>query len=111
MSEIGRVTQHNDDAQRYAVRLLELLLACAPSLIGAQGIASHYAAEWTREALADDGHMLANFGDANGFSSQSWTIGYNLFADRLLQTYLVDQTVRALSAPASSRPDALTLHR
>ena len=94
MSEIGRITQHNDDAQRYAVRLPELLLARAPSSIGTQGIATQYATEWTREALADDGHMLANFGDANGFSSQSWTIGYNLFADRLLQTNLINQTVR-----------------
>ena len=39
---------------------------------------------------ADGSHILAQFED----DSTSWTLCYNLFADRLLQLGVVDDTVR-----------------
>ena len=54
-----------------------------------QDTSAQYAKAWMSSALAPDGHILANFGDP----STSWTNAYNLFADRLLQTNIIDPAV------------------
>ncbi len=49
-------------------------------------------------AISVDGHVLSSYGD----STQSWTLLYNLFADKLLQTRVVDDDVRGFSDASSS---------
>ena len=44
--------------------------------------------QWKNLALGNDQHILATYGQSN-----SWTLGYNLFADVWLQTNLVDSSV------------------
>ena len=57
-------------------------------------MASQLLAQWKSEALSsDEGHLLANFGD----SDASYTIAYNLFWDRLLDTGLISDTVGILT--------------
>ena len=89
MSEISAVLHRNDDAQRYSVRLHCSSRWDVYSPMFMQGIAARYAAAWHGTALSTDGHILANFGDP----SSSWTLGYNLFADRLLQTNTISDDV------------------
>jgi len=45
-------------------------------------------AQWKSLALASDQHLLAVYGQTN-----SWTLGYNLFADVWLGTNLVEPSV------------------
>jgi hypothetical protein len=44
--------------------------------------------QWRSHALGDDQHLLAAYGQ-----SDSWTLGYNLFADVWLGTNLVESSV------------------
>ena len=44
--------------------------------------------QWKNLALGDDQHLLAAYGQ-----SDSWTLGYNLFADVWLGTDLVESSV------------------
>ena len=60
-----------------------------PKFEPAQNVSARYVKDWTASALASDGHVLSNLGDA----TNSWTIAYNLFADKLLQTNRFDQNV------------------
>ncbi|KAI0793185.1 hypothetical protein C8Q75DRAFT_548169 [Abortiporus biennis] len=52
-------------------------------------IATSYANQWQILALSSDlSHIVADYGDDG-----SWTLAYNLFADRLLQTKLVSDNI------------------
>jgi hypothetical protein len=51
-------------------------------------------AQWKSHALSSDQHLLAAYGQMN-----SWTLGYNLFADVWLGTGLVESSVGVLECP------------
>ncbi|KAI0793186.1 hypothetical protein C8Q75DRAFT_804004 [Abortiporus biennis] len=56
-------------------------------------IATTYANQWQTLALSSDlTHIVADYGDDG-----SWTLAYNLFADRLLQTKLVSDDIYQLA--------------
>ncbi len=57
-------------------------------LTGQQNASANLYAEWKSLALAGDQHLLAAYGQAN-----SWTLGYNLFADVWLGTGVVESSV------------------
>ena len=57
-------------------------------LIRQQSTAAQLYEQWKGLALGSDQHVLAVYGQSN-----SWTLGYNLFADVWLGTNLVDSSV------------------
>ena len=57
-------------------------------LICSQSAAAGLYGQWKSLALSTDQHILAVYGQAN-----SWTLGYNLFADMWLGTNLVESSV------------------
>ncbi|KZT10664.1 uncharacterized protein LAESUDRAFT_643335, partial [Laetiporus sulphureus 93-53] len=71
MAEISQAYGNGDDEQHYA------------------STASAYASTWQSLALSsDDDNFLFSYGDTG-----SWALMYNLYADRLLQTGLIDDTL------------------
>ncbi|KAI0292867.1 hypothetical protein BC826DRAFT_402854 [Russula brevipes] len=70
MSRMNSVLGLTDDANRYA------------------NISSQLYGEWRAHALSSDRHLLARY-DAEG----SWSLGYNLFADKWLETNIVEQSI------------------
>lgn len=98
MSEISRIMQHSNDTQYYAVGLIDRLTDAHSIVIHMKEVSAQYTKTWSSSALASDGHVLANFGD----SDDSWTTAYNLFADRLLQTNLIDEAVSILFSVSDS---------
>ncbi|KAI0292858.1 hypothetical protein BC826DRAFT_1186270 [Russula brevipes] len=70
MSRMNSVLGLTDDANRYA------------------NISSQLYGEWKAHALSSDRHLLAKY-DAEG----SWSLGYNLFADKWLGTNIVEQSI------------------
>ena len=66
-----------------------------PLLNLTQEVSGRCANAWAASAIAPGGQVLANFGDG----PSSWSIAYNLFADHLLQTDIVDQRVSACAVP------------
>ncbi|KAF8497609.1 hypothetical protein F5888DRAFT_1906874 [Russula emetica] len=70
MSKMSSVVNHTADANKYS-----------------NGAANLYA-QWKSLALSSDQHLLAAYGQNN-----SWTLGYNLFADVWLGTNLVESSV------------------
>ncbi|KAF8491815.1 hypothetical protein F5888DRAFT_1619594 [Russula emetica] len=70
MSKMSSVVNHKEDANKYS--------SAAASLY----------AQWKNLALSSDQHLLAVYGQ-----SDSWTLGYNLFADVWLGTNLVESLV------------------
>ncbi|VDB91944.1 unnamed protein product [Peniophora sp. CBMAI 1063] len=70
MSGISQVLGVNDDASKYSVAAKDLFT------------------QWKSQGVGSDGHMLA------AYSQQStWSLGYNLFADKFLETNVVDEDV------------------
>ena len=61
------------------------------TLIRLQNAASKLYTQWKSLALSSDKHLLATYGQTN-----SWTLGYNLFADVWLGTNLVESSVGVL---------------
>ena len=57
-------------------------------------------AQWKSLALNSDQHLLAAYGQNN-----SWTLGYNLFADVWLGTDLVESSVRVCDYWLPDVPD------
>jgi hypothetical protein len=57
-------------------------------LIYQQSVAAQLYNQWKGLALSSDQHVLAAYGQPD-----SWTLGYNLFADVWLGTNLVDPSV------------------
>ncbi|KAI0040745.1 hypothetical protein FA95DRAFT_825625 [Auriscalpium vulgare] len=51
-------------------------------------VATGLATRWANLALGSDKHMLATYGEES-----SWTLGYNLFADRWLRTELINPSI------------------
>ncbi|KAH9996263.1 DUF1793-domain-containing protein [Russula vinacea] len=70
MSKMSSVVNQTGDANKYS--------SAAASLYG----------QWKSLALTSDQHLLAVYGQAN-----SWTLGYNMFADVWLGTDLVESSV------------------
>ncbi|KAI0072439.1 hypothetical protein K474DRAFT_1667817 [Panus rudis PR-1116 ss-1] len=54
-----------------------------------ENFASSFAGTWKSLAQASDGHLLSSF----GADTSSWAQIYNLYADRLLQTQVVDNSI------------------
>ena len=54
-----------------------------------QDLSGQYARSWQSQALGTDLHVLNRFGDP----ATSWNMAYNLFADKLLGTDLIDESV------------------
>ncbi|KAH9951526.1 hypothetical protein B0H21DRAFT_684389, partial [Amylocystis lapponica] len=76
MSEISRALDESDDAQQFALH------------------ASAQVSMWESLALSSNPeHLLASYGQAN-----SWALMYNLYADLLLGTNLVDHSLYAAQA-------------
>ncbi len=68
-----------------------MTLVVKNELIILKNLAATYSSAWQSLALsADDQHILSSYGD----SSQSWSLLYNLYADKLLQTNIVGDNVR-----------------
>lgn len=76
MGQIAAAANHPDDAARY------------PRL------AREYAAYWTRHAQDPSGRHLDLTYDGKGGGDGTWGTAYNAFADRLLDTRLVPESVR-----------------
>ncbi|CAL1714531.1 unnamed protein product [Somion occarium] len=77
MSEISSTLGQTDDAKRYLER------------------AANDSTVWNSVALASDkSHILPDYGD----SDSSWTQIYNLYADRLLGTHLVNDSIYDLQS-------------
>ena len=56
-------------------------------------MSSQLAKAWQSEALAQsDHHVLTSFGDAD----DTWALTYNLFADKILGTNVIDPSVRSV---------------
>lgn len=92
MSEISLVLGKQADSTRYSVRH-----RCSASprdvyLFSTKGFASSYYKSWQSLATSSDGqHLLANYGN-----DSSWALMYNLYADRLLQTRVVPDSVSSV---------------
>ncbi|TCD67966.1 hypothetical protein EIP91_011767 [Steccherinum ochraceum] len=70
MSKIGSALGRHDDAQQFSNQAQDLLKA------------------WNGMGVSQDGHhVLAKYGDQN-----SWTLPYNFYADKLLQTNVIDNS-------------------
>ncbi|KAF8497617.1 hypothetical protein F5888DRAFT_1613412 [Russula emetica] len=74
MSKMSSAVKNTDDANKYSSEAARLY------------------AQWKSVALGSDQHLLAAYGQ----SSDSWTLGYNLFADVWLGTSLVELPVSVL---------------
>ncbi|KAI0057014.1 hypothetical protein BV25DRAFT_1813076 [Artomyces pyxidatus] len=70
MSAMSTAINNTEDAQLYSGKVTSLL------------------SQWTSLALGTDNHVLAVYGDMS-----SWSLGYNLFADRWLGTNLINSSV------------------
>lgn len=89
MAEMSRALGEQADAQLYDARLSAPLYRTLYSYALYQGQANAMAASWHSLALSSDGsHFLEAFGD-----EKSWALMYNMYADRLLDTGIVNQTV------------------
>ena len=72
------------------MRVISSSFNCAIHVTGlVQTVADEYYAQWKSQALAQDNHLLVQYGNES-----SWSLGENMFADRWLQTGLIDQEVR-----------------
>jgi hypothetical protein len=60
-------------------------------LTGLKNTAANLYAQWKSLALTSGQHLLAYYGHVN-----SWSLGYNLFADVWLGTNVVDSSVSIL---------------
>ena len=88
MSKISALTGNAADRDTYSVRIL--IPAPFPwRLIGAQSQAKTLYSQWSANALASDGHMRLSF----DVSDPSFSLGYNIFWDLLLETGLLNTTV------------------
>ncbi|GJE95228.1 DUF4965 and DUF1793 domain-containing protein [Phanerochaete sordida] len=71
MSQMSEAARQQEDAARYS------------------SIARLYASSWASLAVGSDQHILAAFGDPD----PSWTLAYNLFADKWLGTNLFNDSL------------------
>ncbi len=83
----------SDDSQHYSVSpyLLRLHIFELSSICNVKNLAGTYADLWQSSVLSsgsDPQHIVANFGD-----SDTMALTYNLYADKLLQTNVVNQSV------------------
>ncbi|KAI0793192.1 hypothetical protein C8Q75DRAFT_840168 [Abortiporus biennis] len=75
-----------------AMAEISQVLNLANDSVHYDSIATNYANQWQSMALSkDQTHLVADYGDDG-----SWTLAYNLYADRLLQTQLVSDSVYQL---------------
>lgn len=89
MAEMSRALGEQADAQLYDARSSAPSYRTLYSHARYQGHANAMAASWHSLALSSDGsHFLGAYGD-----QQSWALMYNIYADRLLDTGIVNQTV------------------
>ncbi len=90
MAEISRALGKDSDAQEYDVRVSHFDVACvAVAKISLQSHASALIGSWLSLAeSSSQQHLLGVYGD-----QQSWALLYNIYADLLLGTKLVPQSV------------------
>ncbi|GJE94479.1 hypothetical protein PsYK624_106490 [Phanerochaete sordida] len=74
-------------------------------------VAQAYASTWKSLALASDGHILASYDDS---TNPSWALEYNLYADKLLGTNILDAAVYSsetsfVQSLLSANPDGLPI--
>ena len=91
MAEISRTVDAQSDAQTYDVRCLQTMIrGLGLTNCHTQAHASALFSSWKSLAEASDqSHLLGVYGD-----EQSWALMYNLYADKLLGTNVVPQSVR-----------------
>jgi hypothetical protein len=87
MSKMCSSVNQTADAGRYHVRT-RFVRCHAMTLIHLQTAVTNLYGQWKRLALGSDQHLLLAYEQAN-----TWTLGYNLFADKWLGTNVVEPSV------------------
>ena len=71
------------------MRIIQVSNVSSPVTSFVQTVADKYYAQWKSQALAQDNHLLIQYGNES-----SWSLGESMFADMWLQTGLISQDVR-----------------
>ncbi|KAK0481511.1 hypothetical protein IW261DRAFT_1606804 [Armillaria novae-zelandiae] len=90
MSEISQALRRSQDAEIYSVRHFAGYDFVVSVLIHNSPQAKSYVEEWQTVA-GSTGHLLSTYGATA--DSSSWSLAYNLFADKLLGTEFVDSSI------------------
>ena len=89
MAEISRTVDAQSDARAYDVSYLQTMTHISLTNYRTQAHASALFSSWKSLAEApDQSHLLGVYGN-----EQSWALMYNLYADKLLGTNVVPQSV------------------
>ncbi|KAF8268473.1 hypothetical protein EI94DRAFT_1577703, partial [Lactarius quietus] len=72
-----------------AIKAMSVMAAAVSQSTDYSATANAYYNKWKSLALGSDQHVLAQYQNES-----SWSIGYNMFADRWLQTGLISSSVR-----------------
>ena len=72
----------------YSVRAFQVSIVSSLVTGFVQTVADKYYAQWKSQALAQDNHLLIQYGNES-----SWSLGESMFADMWLQTGLISQDV------------------